>query len=247
MSSFIKCPNLPERDVKTLICGSDDERILSFFNSCGINVILPEKNSDIATPVSCHADMSCLHLGYNSIIVDKRQKELKFALEEIGMRVYETYEKISGEYPDDIKLNVALLEDFAIGSFRYTDETLSELIKDKTKINVKQGYSKCSVLVVNDHAIITDDESIFKAVSVIDIDCLLISKGDIILDGYDYGFIGGALGKISADTVVFFGNIEKHKDSDAIKLFLKKHSCRYVCTDDDVLRDIGGIVSLIEE
>lgn len=32
---------------------------------------------------------------------------------------------------------------------------------------------------------------------------LLISSGDIKLEGYDYGFIGGASGKISDNTVVF--------------------------------------------
>ena len=247
MMDFIKCPNLPEKTVKTLICGSTDERIISFFESRGISVIISEKNPDIAKPVSVHADMSCLHLGDNIIIVDKRQKELKNSLEKMGMKVYETDEIIRGEYPDDIRLNVALLGDFAIGSFRNTDKTLLQLLNDRKLIDVNQGYSKCSALIVNSRAVITDDESVFKAVSVRDIDCLLISKGDIMLEGYNYGFIGGASGKISADTVVFFGSIEKHRDFDAIKQFLKKHNCRYVCTDDGMLRDIGGIVTLTEE
>ena len=39
---------------------------------------------------------------------------------------------------------------------------------------------------------------------------LLISSGDIKLEGYDYGLIGGASGKISDNTVVFFGNAEMH-------------------------------------
>ena len=64
-------------------------------------------------------------------------------------------------------------------------------------INVNQGYSGCSVCVINDSAIITDDESIFTAAQNFLNDVLLIQKGSIRLNGYNYGFIGGCCGKIS--------------------------------------------------
>ncbi len=247
MMNFIKCPNLPQKSVTSLICGSDDERIMSFFAAQGINVLKSEINPDIAQPVSFHADMACLHLGDDIIISDKRQTILMSSLEKMGMTVHKTAESIRGKYPSDIKLNVAVVGDFAIGNFKYADTALSELLKNKTLLNVKQGYSKCSVLVLNESAVITDDESIYKISSDNGIDSLLIRKGDISLDGYDYGFIGGASGKITPDTVIFFGDIEKHRDFDSICLFLKKNGCRYACTDSGKLRDIGGIIALTEE
>ena len=63
---------------------------------------------------------------------------------------------------------------------------------------------------------------------------LLISSGDIKLEGYDYGFIGGASGKISDNTVVFFGNAEMHPYYSSIrelclKIKLKLKYCAKIC------------------
>ena len=62
-----------------------------------------------------------------------------------------------------------------------------------------------------------------------------------------YGFIGGASVKIAADSVLFFGDVTRHRDFEKINSFLESHGCGFVCTDNGPLRDIGGAVSLIEE
>ena len=76
---------------------------------------------------------------------------------------------------------------------------------------------------------------------------LIHQKGDIALCGHPYGFIGGASGKISDSTVVFFGDIRKHGDFERISEFLHLHGCDFECTDKGSLRDIGGILPIIEE
>ena len=73
----------------------------------------------------------------------------------------------------------------------------------------------------------------------------MISQGNIELDGYDYGFIGGAGGRIDDNTVIFFGNIEKHPDYISIKEFCAKHSVTIKCLCKNMpLTDIGGIVKV---
>jgi hypothetical protein len=58
-------------------------------------------------------------------------------------------------------------------------------------IDVKQGYTKCSVLPVSNNAFITDDISIYNQCVSFGIDVLYVGKGDVSLPGYNYGFIGG--------------------------------------------------------
>ena len=60
----------------------------------------------------------------------------------------------------------------------------SEYITDKKVINVKQGYTSCSVVCVNSDAYITDDENIYNTLSENYIDCLKIKKGDIIYTSF---------------------------------------------------------------
>ena len=74
---------------------------------------------------------------------------------------------------------------------------------------------------------------------------LLISSGDIKLEGYDYGFIGGASGKISDNTVVFFGNAEMHPRYSSIRelCYKNKIEIKILCKTMP-LTDVGGIVKL---
>lgn len=247
MSRFVKNPNLPQGKVSTLVCGTNDKSILGFFGGYGISVLQNAANPFVDPAVSTHADMSVLYLGDGLVLLDKNQAKLRQQLSELGFEAVETDEEIKGTYPDDVKLNFTVTQEYVIGNFGYADSRLTELIGARRKINVRQGYCKCSTLVADENAIITDDPSIHRNAVENGIDSLLISKGDIHLDGHDYGFIGGASGKIAHDTVVFFGDVTLHRDFENISAFLKKHGCGYICTDNSELRDIGGIVVLEEK
>lgn len=247
MMCFVKKPNLPSGKVKTVICGADDEGILHYLKSKDISVIKSPPNPYIDKAVSSHADMAVLYLGDGNIVVDKNQKELVDALGGLNMNVFLTQKSVSGEYPDDVLLNFAFCDKYIIGNFAYCDVAVSAMLDGYNKIQVRQGYCKCSVLIVSDKAIITDDVGIHKNALKNDIDSLLIDKGDIALDGHSYGFIGGASCKISDDTVLFFGDIKRHRDFKKIREFIFKHGKSYDCTDDNELRDIGGIIPVIEQ
>ena len=246
MMKLIDKPNLPMGKVTTLICGTDDEAILSFFAEKGITVIKNAPNLNIDTAVSTHADMAAVHLGGKNIIVCKSQTELLKKLESLGFNAIESENEVAGAYPKDIGLNFAFIGNRIFGNFSYADKALLNATEKHERVDVKQGYCKCSVLVVNENALITDDEGIHRKASEKGIDALLVSKGDIALDGHPYGFIGGASGKISNDRILFFGDVEKHRNFSEISSFLSKHGCSYECTDKGALRDIGGIVSVSE-
>lgn len=246
MSRFIKKSNLPEGKVASLICGTEDKSILEFFKRNGIEVFKSEANPFIDSSVGAHCDMATIYLGDGKVLIDKNQNELKELLAKISCDIIETDTAVAGEYPDDIRLNFAIAGEHIIGNFPFADSKLLGLTADFNKIHVKQGYSKCSSLIVSDKALITDDSSIYHKASENGFDCLLVSKGDVYLCGHEYGFIGGASGKLSKDTVVFFGDIKKHRDFEKINSFLLKHNCTHICTDNLQLRDIGGIIPLKE-
>ena len=65
------------------------------------------------------------------------------------------------------------------------------------RVNVSQGYAKCSTCVVGEDAIITYDRGIAKAADAAGMDVLVIEPGHVDLPGYDTGFIGGASGLVT--------------------------------------------------
>ncbi len=245
MMRFIKSPNLPGGRVAKIICGDIPREAEIFLEDRKIEILKCEPNLLIDSAVSTHADMCALHFGNNRVIVDKKQTELIAKLTERGFSVIKTKADIAGEYPSDVKLNVALFGRNAIGAFSHSDETVIENISDYNKFEVKQGYTNCSVLPVSENALITDDVSVHKTLKNA-FDVLLIDKGDIVLEGHEYGFIGGAAAKISKEGILFFGNLESHRNYKEITDFISKHSCKAISLKNTPLTDVGGIVSLCE-
>ncbi len=74
-------------------------------------------------------------------------------------------------------------------------------------VDVKQGYTRCSTAVIGKNSAITADSTIYNALTKNGIDVLKIDSGSVRLDGYGYGFIGGACTMIDDDTVAFFSVI----------------------------------------
>lgn len=245
MSSFIENPNLPKGKVTSLVCGGLNDELIEFLTGREIAILYTEKNNSVDKSISDHCDISALYLGQGKIVVDNQQKKLIDALKRGGLNVIVSQKSVSGLYPDDVILNHALVGEHIIGKSSSFDRTVAECTDKFNVIDVKQGYAKCSVLVVDNYSIITDDESIAENAAKNGLDCLLVEKGDILLDGHEYGFIGGASGKISENEILFFGDISKHRNYNEIKSFL---SCRNIeiISLNFPLTDFGGIIPLTE-
>ncbi len=245
MSDFLKNPNLPDGIVTTLICGGLNTELIDYLKGRGIEIFYTEENKTVGKAVSKHADLSVLYLGDGNIIIDREQKNLILTLKKSGFSVNESAVGVGGSYPGDCILNHTVIGGRIIGNSKIFDPTVKRLCGDSQVISVNQGYCKCSVLVVDENSIVTDDESIARNTRENGIDCLLISKGDIFLDQHEYGFIGGASGKISKSEIIFFGDISKHRDYDRIKGFLTDRGLKIISFDFP-LTDFGGIIPVKE-
>src|SRR5690606_21807117 len=111
-------------------------------------------------------------------------------------------------------------------------------------VDVKQGYSKCSMAVIDERAIITADYPIYKELSKRGIDVLLIQPGHIVLEGYSYGFIGGATGNLSKDVIMISGSMKEHPDKLKIENFIKRYNKEIYWLSHEKIIDIGTIITL---
>jgi len=148
--------------------------------------------------------------------------------------------EISGNYPDYLGFNGVFLDKYFIHNLKYTSPTLISQAENMglTLVNVRQGYTKCSCVVVDGSSIITADKGIISALSACpDIDVLGISEGHVLLDGFEYGFIGGASGRVG-NSIVFNGDIKTHPDCDAIKAFIEGRGLEVVSFPGLKLYDI---------
>lgn len=146
------------------------------------------------------------------------------------------------KYPLDVLFNACMIGSRLICNRK----TVSKLILTAAEANgyeivhVPQGYTKCSIAVVSENAIITADRAIAMACASVGIDVLQIREGYVSLPPYSFGFIGGASGSLG-DKVYFCGSLSTHPDGDRIIAFCQRHGKIAVSLSEGELQDVGSL------
>ncbi len=154
--------------------------------------------------------------------------------------------KLNDRYPNDCVFNCATIRNTLMYGNSYIADRFGGMFE--RLIKVRQGYVKCSTIVLGDKGIITSDASIYKALTNTfdlpnDFELLKVNNDGILLNGYSCGFIGGTCGVLD-DLIVFTGNIEKHIDGTRIIDFAEKLDYKVKSLSDEPLYDYGGILPL---
>lgn len=246
MSDFITVPNLPEAPV-TLAAVCNDTTLTRALHTLGIETVSPLPDAALPEETKAHADLLLCHAGGSVCFAAPGQEALTERLRQEGFSVF--FSAPPGPaYPEDIRLNIAVAGNFALGRFDSTDAGLTEFLRQSGRelIPVKQGYAKCSLCFVADNAFITEDPSIAAALEKRGAAVLRIAPGDIYLSERHYGFFGGAAGKIDKDRLAVTGSLAAHRDGRRIRAFAERHGVAIVELTDGRITDIGGILPLKE-
>ena len=224
------------------------EEIKNALSARGFELFELARDGRLPLPIRSHADTLIFALE-DKIFVSRAYFESNPALfEELRARGYIIVPckcELGGEYPEDIAFNVATVGNYAFGRFDFVAQEIKRELVDRgyALIDVKQGYAKCSTAIIGDNAIITADSGIAQRATSLGIDVLKVSaaEGAIELDGYGYGFIGGACA-LFENTLYSCGNIELHPDFEAIRDFCLTHGVSLCSLSDGKLCDLGGIL-----
>ena len=193
--------------------------------------IFPELRS-VSGLVSNHPDVMLCKLGAKS-----------------ESPIYEgVADELNPSYPHDSIYNATCTGNYFIHRLDITAPDLIVAAKkvcgdDIKLINVRQGYTKCSTLVVDEDSIITYDRGISRSCEAAGMNVLLIEPGFVKLRGAAAGFIGGASGRVG-DEVVFNGDLSAHPSFREIIDFIEARGlgCKWFTSYE--LEDIGSIITL---
>lgn len=242
---FIKKPYLPESNTVVIIADKKSEKYLE-----GINFIPSYECKFITKQVNTHPDMTFCHMGDKIAVVEKESYTYyKNKIEKYGFKIICGSNALSEAYPNDIAFNCVILNGMLFHKINYTDKQILEEAKKMNLklINVRQGYTKCSTLIINETSVITGDPGLYKTYTENGIDCLLISNSGIKLEGFENGFIGGSGGLLSSDKLAFFGNIKLHPQYNEIKAFCDRRGVKIIILGDGEVTDFGSLIPIVEE
>ena len=225
---------------KYCIINTENKKITKIFEKYGYICIPTEKSDKVSGPISCHADVLYLKTGENEIYVSDCQKNNIHKLKNIGIDVKTV--SLSPGYNTESMLNMVITEKSVI----YNPKTATDIkifSGDRQIIKTNQGYTKCSTVVLPQENYITEDKGIYRLLSDNGKNCLLVEKGSVKLDGYQYGFIGGSSAFLEKENVLFFfGDISVHRDYKKISAFCEKAGIDIMQIEGEPLTDIGGAV-----
>ena len=246
---FVEYPNLPEDAASVLVDCRTPERIVKKLEQMGITCCKGVILEEIHPAVAGHVDMQIVHVGGNTFVCEPRAlRHYETMWQEKNARLLAGNRLARRNYPEDVAYNIVSVGAYAFHLDAATDEVARrELSRRGVKWEtVRQGYSKCSVCVVSQNALITGDKGIAKKAAALGIDVLCIETEKIRLPGMNAGLIGGAGGKLKKDLLAFTGDIKRLGCGQAIEAFCHAHGVRIVCLDDGDVLDIGSIIPITE-
>ena len=216
-----------------------DDKLVQGAEKAGFKAVPAMLIPGIDPSVAGHPDMQVVKIGDRLIVNPKGLDYYKKLMPNKNIIAGKTV--VQGKYPEYTAYNVALTKRFALHNFKFTDSLVAEALEENyIKINVKQGYTKCSVLTLPE-GIITADKGVVKSALRGGVECVEICGHGVSLTGKDYGFIGGASG-YSQGVLFFTGDIAMHPDYDKIKKYCNKKCIEIHCLSNDKLADTGSII-----
>lgn len=214
----------------------------------GYNLLELKPSKNVYEEISGHVDIFTCKIGNKLIIEPSKYKEIK---EELHMynNIEQGNSNLQPKYPNDIKYNVCIIGRKAIHNFEFCDtKTKEEIINQGYElINTTQGYTNCSIAVIDENSAIVTDKGLYKILKKHNIDVLYLEyQPDIkLINNNEYsnkkGFIGGVISRID-NYVIITGDLNKIDRNNQIRDFISKRNLKIIDFKNVEVIDYGGIV-----
>ncbi len=211
-------------------------------------VITPPEIKCLPQAMRRHADLGIAIISSKKAVCPPESYAYyKNALSHYGFEIIEGKNSLGRHYPKDSAYNVGIVGKKCFLNKKVCDEVLYEIILSEGYeiIEVKQGYTKCSICPIDENSFITGDVSIARAGEKAGMEVLLVSNDNIALPGFLNGFFGGSVGMASENELLINGDIDLLPDSKKIRNFLSLKNIRITKLKEGEVLDIGSIIPLM--
>ena len=216
----------------------------------GYDFIEIKQSEKVYPEISAHVDIFTCKIGDLLIVEPSQYEQIKLQLPS-AYKIKSGSEEISLKYPQDIKYNVCIIGKKAIHNFQHTDLAIKEELTNQgyELINTTQGYTNCSIAVIDENSAIVTDKGLYKILQKHNIDVLYLEyEPDIkLLNDNKYsnkkGFVGGAISRI-ANEIIVFGDLNKIDQDNKIRNFITNKNINIIEFETLDVIDYGGIVEL---
>lgn len=236
---FITTPYLPKNKVSLFIADCEIE---------GAKIITPPPIDFLTPSMRRHADLGIVIVGEKkSVCPPETYSYYQDTLSPYGFEVIMGETSVGSNYPKDCAYNVGIVGKKCFLNKSVCDGRLFDILISEgfEIIEVKQGYTKCSICPIDENSFITGDSIIAQEGEKRDMEVLLIENEGILLPPFKNGFWGGCAGLGDADTLIVNGDISLIGAGSKIKEFLDRKNIKIQKSKEGEVLDIGSIIPLM--
>lgn len=216
----------------------------------GFNLIEIKPSENVYEEISSHVDIFTCKIGNTIVIEPSKYVQIIDKIENTNKNIKKGREKISSKYPEDIKYNVCIIGKKTIHNFEFTDLSVKEELESHgyELIPTTQGYTNCSIAVIDDNSAIVTDKGLYKILQKHNVEVICIKEPDIKLltkNGISNkkGFVGGAITRIE-DNIIVTGDLRKIDIDGKIREFIERKNLKIIDFKDFDVIDYGGILEI---
>ena len=202
-----------------------------------------ETQNIVETSVSGHPDIFMTACNNEFVISPQIPQNIVDVIEKTNTSYYFGTAKLSENYPQIAAFNAVITQELLIHKLSITDECIENLCVNKTKINVNQGFTRCSLIALPNNHFITSDKGIAAVLEKIHASVLYVDSFDIILPAQKHGFIGGCMAFFDG-ILWIIGSLHAFKEGEKILQFLKKINLPFIELYNGPLWDGGSLFFL---
>jgi hypothetical protein len=204
--------------------------------------ILELETEGIVYPaISGHPDIFICQIPQTLIISPSLPEKYLKVIEDHKIQFIRGNQASSIQHPASVHYNAAVSAHYLVHRLEYTDPAILENCHMLKKILVKQGYTRCNLVILKGDHYITSDKGIHRNLQRSGLTGIFVSPEGILLPGFPNGFIGGTMG-VHNDTVYIIGSLSKYPEGSTVRKFLEDLEYRIVELYDGPLVDGGGIL-----
>ncbi|MDR3046438.1 MAG: hypothetical protein LBU51_02335 [Bacteroidales bacterium] len=198
--------------------------------------------------IAGHPDIFICPVGNQTVIAPNTPIEIIKILDERQISYLMGENSIGITKSHSTHYNVVTTNQLIIHQFKYTDPSIISCFQKQNNnvafqqkcINIKQAYTRCSLLALKENHFITSDQGIANTLHKRGLDVFYMSPKEIILPGVSHGLLGGCLG-VMETTVFMTGNLNYHSEGKQLKEYLSSLQYQIVELYEGPLMDGGGI------
>lgn len=191
--------------------------------------------------ISGHPDVFICDVAGKIIAAPNLPLEIKKLLSVKKINFIEGNLPVGLAYPDAAHYNAVVANNVLIHRSDITDVIIIEECRNHKRINVHQGFTRCSLLPLSDDYFITSDEGINKILTQKGFTVLYVSPKEIVLPGHPHGFFGGSCG-VLGNKFFILGSLNHYSEGEKVKHFATLLKYQIIELYDGPLFDGGGLL-----